>query len=233
MKLKNKVVLVTGGGRGIGRAVALACARQGAGVAICARTKTEIDQTVAELRGLPAECAGWECDVSVESAVAELVAAVRSTFGRIDALVNNAGVMTRASSAWELDVKKWDYTIAVNLRGTFLVTRAVLPGMIRQKSGSIINVSSALGRMAYPGFIAYSTSKWGLEGFAQALAAEVGAHGIRVNSVDPGTVATKLTGFLGSKPEAVTDVFLYLVSDESKGVTGRALSASGWKSQVR
>jgi NAD(P)-dependent dehydrogenase (short-subunit alcohol dehydrogenase family) len=233
VRLKDKVILLTGGGRGIGRAVALACAREGARLALCARTATELEKTVAEIRACKAECEGWPCDVSLEEPVQELIAKVRQEFGRIDVLVNNAGVMTRPSPAWELDIKKWDYTMAVNLRGLFLVTRAVLPLMIQQKGGSIINLASAIGRMAYPNFIAYATSKWGLEGFTQALAAELRPQHIRVNSVDPGTVATKLTGFMGSRPEAVTDVFVYLASDDSKAVTGRMLSASGWKSEVR
>jgi NAD(P)-dependent dehydrogenase (short-subunit alcohol dehydrogenase family) len=233
MKLSDKVVLVTGGGRGIGRAVAVACAREGAKIAICARTQAEVEQTVAAIRALKAECEGWLCDVSLEEPVNDLVRNVKTTFGRIDALVNNAGVMTRSSDAWTLDVKKWDYTLAVNLRGVFLMTRAVLPIMIEQRGGSIINVSSMIGRMAYPHFIAYSTSKWGLEGFTQALAAEVRSQRIRVNSVDPGTVATKLTGFSGSKPESVTDVFVYLASDDSKSVSGKALTSAGWRSEVR
>jgi 3-oxoacyl-[acyl-carrier protein] reductase len=129
----------------------------------------------------------------------------------------------------ELEVKKWDYTIAVNLRGLFLVTQTVLPIMIKQKSGSIINVSSMIGRGAYANFIAYATSKWGLEGFTQTLAAEARPHNIRANSVEPGYVATKLTGYSGSKPESVTDVFVYLASDESRNVSGKMLSSSGWK----
>jgi len=141
--------------------------------------------------------------------------------------------MTRPTPITELDVKKWDYTIAVNLRGPFLITQAVLPIMMKQKSGSIINVSSMIGRGAYANFIAYATSKWGLEGFTQTLAAETRSSNIRVNSVEPGYVATKLTGFHGSKPESVTDVFVFLASDESKGVTGKMLSSSGWKSQVK
>jgi NAD(P)-dependent dehydrogenase (short-subunit alcohol dehydrogenase family) len=104
-------------------------------------------------------------------------------------LVNNAGVMTRPVPTTELEVKKWDYTIAVNLRGPFLVTRAVLPIMLRQKRGSIINVSSSLGRGAYANFIAYATSKWGLEGFTKNLSAEVRSSSIRVYSVEPGYVA--------------------------------------------
>jgi len=233
MKLKDKVALITGGGRGIGKAIALAYAREGSNLAICARTASEIDQAVAELRKLKTECEGWTCDVSSEELVKELAANVERRFGRIDILVNNAGVMTRPARMTELDVKKWDYTIAVNLRGPFLVTQAVLPLMIKQKNGSIINVSSSIGRGAYANFIAYATSKWGLEGFTQTLAVETRSESVRVNSVEPGYVATKLTGYQGSKPESVTDVFVFLASDESKGVTGKMLSSSGWKSQLR
>jgi len=232
MKLQNKVALITGGGRGIGKAVALAYAREGAKVAICARTGPEVEQAAQEIRALKAECKGWTCDVSVEASVKEFVAAAGNEFGRIDILVNNAGVMTRPASITELDIKKWDYTIAVNLRGPFLVTQAVLPLMMKQRSGSIINVSSMIGRGAYANFIAYATSKWGLEGFTQTLAAEVRSYNIRANTVEPGVVATKLTGYSGSKPESVTDVFVFLASDEAKGVTGKMLSSSGWRQEV-
>ena len=233
MKLKDKVALITGSGRGIGKAVAMAYAREGAKLALCARTASELEQTVKEIQALKAECKGWSCDVSLEEPVRDFVASVTKVFGRIDVLVNNAGVMTRPVPIAELEVKKWDYTIAVNLRGPFLVTQAVLPVMMQQKSGSIINVSSSIGRSAYANFIAYATSKWGLEGFTQTLAVETRSQGVRVNSVEPGYVATKLTGYHGSKPESVTEVFVFLASEESKGITGKMLSASGWKSQLR
>ena len=233
MKLKDKVALITGGARGIGKAVALAYAREGARLAICARTESEINDTVREIRKVTAKGMGWSCDVSIEDSVKDFVSDVIKEFGRIDFLVNNAGVMTRPVPITELEVKKWDYTIAVNLRGPFLVTKSVLPVMVQQKSGSIINVSSMVGRGAYANFIAYATSKWGVEGFTQTLAAEVRSSNIRVNSVEPGYVATKLTGYSGSQPESVTDLFVYLASDEANGMTGKMLSASGWKSQVR
>ena len=233
MTLKNKVALITGAGRGIGKAVATAYAGAGANLALCARTASELDQTVVELRALKVEVEGRVCDVSLEDPVREFVGAAHRKFGRVDILVNNAGVMTRPAPITELDIKKWDYTMAVNLRGPFLITQAVLPIMIKQKAGSIINVSSMIGRGAYANFIAYATSKWGLEGFTQTLAAEARSSNIRVNSVEPGYVATKLTGFSGSKPESVTDVFVYLASDESKGVTGKMLSSSDWKSQIK
>jgi len=233
MKLKDKVAVITGGGRGIGKAIALHYAREGAKLALCARTSTELDQTVDEIRALKTEAEGWTCDVSMEDSAREFIASAAKKFGRIDVLVNNAGVMTRPAPMNELDVKKWDYTIAVNLRGPFLITQAVLPIMVKQKSGSIINVSSMIGRGAYANFIAYATSKWGLEGFTQTLAAEVRSSHILVNSVEPGYVATKLTGYHGSKPESVTEVFVYLASDEARGVTGKMLSSSAWKSQIR
>lgn len=119
MKLKDKVALVTGGARGIGKAVALAYAREGARLAICARTTSEIDETVQDIQKLKAEAKGWFCDVSVEDSVKDFVGDVIKDFGRIDVLVNNAGVMTRPVPITQLEVKKWDYTIAVNLRGAF------------------------------------------------------------------------------------------------------------------
>ncbi len=233
MKLEGKVALITGAGRGIGKAVAMAYARQGMRLAVCARTGSEVEQTASEIYNLERDCLGIVCDVSVEESVARLVAKIEERFGRIDVLVNNAGVMTRPVPLAEMEVKKWDYTLAVNLRGAFLVTRAILPIMMRQRNGSIVNVSSTIGRGAYANFSAYAVSKWGIEGLTQTLAAEVRSHKIRVNSVDPGYVATKLTGFTGSPPDSVTDAFVFLAGDESKGVTGKMLSSSGWKSQIK
>jgi NAD(P)-dependent dehydrogenase (short-subunit alcohol dehydrogenase family) len=233
MKLEEKVALITGAGRGIGKAVAMAYARQGMRLAVCARTGSEVEQTASEIHNLERDCLGIVCDVSVEESVARLVAKIEERFGRIDVLVNNAGVMTRPVPLVDMEVKKWDYTLAVNLRGAFLVTRAILPVMMRQRNGSIVNVSSTIGRGAYANFSAYAVSKWGIEGLTQTLAAEVRSHKIRVNSVDPGYVATKLTGFTGSPPDSVTDAFVFLAGDESKGVTGKMLSSSGWKSQIK
>ena len=232
MKLKDKVALITGGGRGIGKAVALDYAREGAKIAICSRTGAEIETAAKEIKALGTECLAVECDVSLEEPVSKLAEKVQECFGRIDVLINNAGVMIRPAPIAETELKKWDYTMAVNLRGPFLVTKAVLPLMMRQKSGAIINVSSSIGRGAYANFAAYATSKWGIEGFTQTLAAEVGSYNIRVNSVEPGYVATKLTGYRGSTPESVTGVFVFLATDESKRITGRMLSSSAWKREI-
>jgi NAD(P)-dependent dehydrogenase (short-subunit alcohol dehydrogenase family) len=233
MKLKDKVALITGAGRGIGKAVALDYAREGAKLAICARTEAEIAQSAREIEALGGDCLAVTGDVSDEDSVGRLIDAAQKRFGRIDVLINNAGVMTRPAPVTELEVRKWDYTIAVNLRGPFLVTRAVLPLMARQKTGSIINVSSSIGRGAYANFTAYAASKWGLEGFTQTVAAELRGKNIRINSVEPGYVATKLTGYSGSSPESVTAVFVFLASDEAKNVTGRMLSSAGWKSELK
>jgi len=146
MNLKDKVALITGGGRGIGKAIALAYAREGAKLAICARTASEIEETAKETKALGTECLAVVCDVSLEEPVGKLVEQIKNRFGRIDVLINNAGVMIRPVPIAETEVKKWDYTMAVNLRGPFLVTRAVLPLMMRRKSGAIINVSSSIGR---------------------------------------------------------------------------------------
>ena len=231
MLLNDKAALITGGGRGIGKAIALAYAREGARIAICARTVPEVEDTIREARSLGGECYGFSCDVSSEESVQRLLENVEEKFDRLDVLINNAGVMNRPVPIVELPVEKWDYVIAVNLRGSFLVTRAVLPRMMRQRSGSIINLSSSIGRGAYANYGAYAVSKWGIEGFTQTLAAEMKSYEIRVNSVSPGYVATKMTGYAGSRPESVTEVFLYLASDESKTVTGKMLGASDWKSQ--
>ena len=186
MKLKDKVALITGGGRGIGKAVAMAYAREGAKLALCARTASELEQTVKEVQALKAECKGWSCDVSLEEPVRDFVASVMKAFGRIDVLVNNAGVMTRPAPIAELEVKKWDYTIAVNLRGPFLVTQAVLPFMMKQKSGSIINVSSSIGRSAYANFIAYATF-------------EVGIGRVHANFGSGDTIARRSRQFRGTR----------------------------------
>jgi NAD(P)-dependent dehydrogenase (short-subunit alcohol dehydrogenase family) len=233
VKLADKVAMITGGGRGIGKAVALAYAREGAKLAICARSAAELDKTAVEVRALGAECLAVSADVSDEDSAAAFVKEVEKHYGRIDALVNNAGVMTRPAPVAEYDVKKWDYTIAVNLRGPFLMVKAVLPIMLRQGGGSIINVSSMIGRGAYANFAAYAASKWGLEGLTQTLAAEVASRKVRVNSVEPGYVATKMTGYHGSAPESVTEVFVFLASEEARNITGKMLSASNWRSEVR
>lgn len=228
-RLSGKVAIVTGGARGLGEAVARAYAQAGAHLVICSRTRPEVETTAEMLQASGAHITGLVADVSNPESVDLLVRRTVEAYGRVDILVNNAGILTSKRPLREVTVKEWDQTMAVNLRGPFLCVQAVLPAMVRQKGGSIINVSSGLGRSSVPGYGVYGVSKWGLEGFTRYLADEVGKHGIRVNSVSPGMLATKMTNFAGSKPESVVQLFVYLASDASKQVTGQALDAAAWR----
>ena len=227
--LEGKVALVTGAGRGIGRAVALAYAREGASVALCSRTEKELEATGKAVAELGAASLIQVSDVSRLEDVLRFVERAIALFGRIDVLVNNAGIAHRAASLVELSPEEWESVLATNLRGAWLVARAVVPHMLRQRRGSVINVSSWLGRDALVGYGAYGVSKWGLEGLTRYLSLELKSARIRVNSVSPGYVATEMTNYQGFKPEDVTDLFVYLASDASAGLTGRQLDAETWK----
>lgn len=230
--LAGKVAIITGAGRGIGRAVAQAYAREGARLALCSRTKTELSSTAAELGRLGAEVLALPADVSQPDQVVIFVDNAVAKFGRLDVLVNNAGVAHPEASFLELSLREWDRVLAINLRGAYLVARAVIPHMVRQKGGSVINVSSWLGRDALTGWGAYGVSKWGLEGLTRYLALELKPSRVRVNSVSPGYVATKMTNYGGAKPESVVDLFVYLGSDASRAITGQALDVETWKREL-
>ena len=227
--LQGKVALITGAGRGIGRAVALAYAREGARLALCSRTKKELAATRKAVAELGAAALVQSCDVSREKDVQRFVGRALEKFGRIDVLVNNAGLAHRTAPLVELSPEEWDGVLATNLRGAWLVARAVVRHMVKQRGGSVINVSSWLGRDALTGYGAYGVSKWGLEGLTRYLALEVKRAGVRVNSVSPGYVATKMTSYRGAKPETVVDLFVYLASDASAGLTGQQLDVETWK----
>ncbi|MBI4611897.1 MAG: SDR family oxidoreductase [Candidatus Rokubacteria bacterium] len=230
--LAGKVAVITGAGRGIGRAVAVAYAREGAALALCSRTGEELRSTAAEGDRLGAKVLALPTDVSqLDEAVAFVDAALK-TFGRLDVLVNNAGVAHAQVGLLECPVEEWDRVLAVNLRGAYLVARAVAPHMVRQRRGSIINVSSWLGRDTLNGWGAYGVSKWGLEGLTRYLALELKPSRVRVNSVSPGYVATKMTNYGGAQPESVVDLFVYLASDASNGLTGQALDVETWRREL-
>jgi len=230
-RLGGKVCVVTGAGRGIGRAVALTFAREGGALALCARTLGELEETAAEARRFGAEVVFDACDVTEAAQVGRFMGRVL-TRGRVDVLVNNAGIGDPGTSLANTSPEGWDRVMAVNLRGPFLFARAVLPGMMGQRSGSLINVSSRLGRIAGATFPTYGVSKWALEGFTRYLAAEVAPFGIRVNSVSPGLVATRLNGFVGAPPESVTELFVFLASDAAAHVTGMALDVASWQQEI-
>jgi 3-oxoacyl-[acyl-carrier protein] reductase len=191
MDLQGRVVLVTGGGRGIGRATALAFGRCGARVALVGRTKKSLLDVQKELKELGASSAVLPGDVSDEGVVSRVVAAAEQQLGSVDVLVNNAGVYV-AAPVEKMDTVVFDRILAVNLRGPFLMSRAVLPGMKSRRRGHIVNVASTAGRRGFAGGGAYCASKFGLAGLSEAMMYEARSSDVRVSVVYPSTVATDL-----------------------------------------
>jgi 3-oxoacyl-[acyl-carrier protein] reductase len=191
--LKNKRAIVTGAGRGIGRAISLALASAGADVIVSARTQPEIDIVAKEIEKLGRKSLAVRADVSQESDVQNLISKSTDKFGTIDILVNNAGIGSFAKVS-ELSTKDFDAMWNVNIRGVFLCTRAVLPFMITQHSGDIINISSLAGRNAFIGGAGYAATKWALIGFSRCLMLEVREQNIRVITICPGSVDTAFGG---------------------------------------
>ena len=235
MKLAGKVAIVTGGGRGIGRATAEVFAGEGASVAVCARSLAEIEETVGAIRSNGGEVLAVAADVSCETDVADVVRRVLETFGRIDVLVNNAGTNLPYREVVDLTLDEWNRVVGVNLTGPFLCSRAVLPAMIEQGSGKIVNISSIGGRSGAAGRSPYRPTKAALINFTECLAAEVKRHGIDVNCVCPGGTSTRMLSDIGRiegrtdlmQPEEIASVVLFLVSEESSAVTGTAIDAFG------
>ena len=200
MKLKDQVAIVTGAGRGIGRAVALAFSREGAAVALAARTTSELETVAAQIKSRAGRALVVPTDVTQEASVASLIEKVLSGFNRVDILLTAAGV---ASFAPLVDTKPedWDRMLAVNLRGVFLSCRAVMPPMMRQRRGTIINVVSVAAKRAIPGAGAYAASKHAVLGLTQVLAEEMRPHGVRVGALCPGAVDTPLWDSVPNAPD--------------------------------
>jgi 3-oxoacyl-[acyl-carrier protein] reductase len=185
---QGQVALVTGGGRGIGRNIALELAAAGASVAVAARSAEEITQTADEIGGL-----AIECDVSDRVAVERMVAEVESKYGRLDLLVSNAGISVREDAAWELDPADWWRVFEVNVLGVYLWCRAVIPGMRERGGGRIVNVASGAAYLPGSSSTAYSASKAAVHRFSETLALQLEPHGIPVFSISPGLVRTEMT----------------------------------------
>jgi len=234
MLLNGKVAMVTGAGRGIGKAIALRFAEEGARLVLCARSAGQLDAVADTVRALGRSCHSGTLDVADEAQVALFVHAALQSFGRIDILVNNAGV-SNPKPFLETSDADWDEAIGVNFKGVVFCTRAVLPGMLHRGNGRIINIASAAAVRGLPGSPAYTASKFAVVGLTQSLADEVMEKGVRVNVLCPGPVKTELfdssplKDFLLKNPanlhemDDMTGAALYLASDLSGGMNSQTL----------
>lgn len=241
--LENKKALVTGAARGIGKAIAVAYAKQGADVAFTdLKIDEEAEATVKELESYGVKAKAYASDASSFEAAEALVAEVIQDFGSVDILINNAGI-TRDNLLMRMTEFDWDLVIKVNLKSIFNLTKAIQRSMLKQRSGSIINMGSVVGLSGNAGQSNYSASKAGLFGFTKSIAKEFGSRSIRCNAVAPGYIETAMTGKLtdeqrqewvktiplrrAGKPEDVADICVFLGSDLSSYVTGQVISVDG------
>ena len=229
--LEGKVVLITGASQGLGRALALACAKKGAKLAINARSENSIHSVATEAEEQGAEVLAVAADVARSADVETLVRETAERFGGIDVLINNAAILGPRVAIEEYPEYEWRRVIDANLTGPFLVSKAAIPHI--REGGSIINLVSGVSVEGRAEWGAYSVSKFGLEGLNQILAAELQERGIRVNAVDPGGMRTDMRAnaypqedpMTRITPEENVGVFLYLASDESRGLTGQRFKA--------
>ncbi|HEY4485222.1 MAG TPA: SDR family NAD(P)-dependent oxidoreductase [Nitrospiria bacterium] len=231
--MKGKVALVTGGGRGIGRAIARCFAAEGAAVAICSRTERELKETVRAITEQNGETAYRVTDLAKATAVRSLVKWLLRRYSRIDILINNASLLGPRLPLADYPFKEWEAVLKVNLTAPFLLTQEVLRSMIPRKSGCIINVTSSVGRRGRAEWGGYSISKFGIEGLTQILAEELREHSIRVLAVNPGGTRTAMRAAAYPEedpnrlppPEAVAKVILDLVLREDMTLSGQSLDA--------
>jgi NAD(P)-dependent dehydrogenase (short-subunit alcohol dehydrogenase family) len=224
-ELQDRVALVTGGGRGIGRNIALELAAAGARVAVAARSAGEIRETAEKIGGL-----AIECDVSDRESVERMVARVESEWGRIDLLVANAGISVDEEAAWELEPEEWWHVFEVNVLGVYLCCRAVIPGMLARGEGRIVNVASGAAYLPGSSSTAYSASKAAVHRFSETLALQLAPRGIPVFSISPGLVRTQMTERFGddlpwTPPELAPRLVRALASGRLDGLAGRYLHA--------
>ena len=241
--LEGKVALVTGAGRGIGKAIAMRYAEQGADVAFTDLVINEaVEQTVKELEAMGVKAKAYASNAALFEETHNVVKQVVEDFGRIDILVNNAGI-TKDGLMMRMSEEQWDAVISVNLKSAFNFIHAVVPVMAKQRSGSIINMSSVVGVSGNAGQCNYSASKAGMIGLAKSIAKEMGPRGIRANCIAPGFIITEMTNQLsqeikdqwaqqipmrrGGTPEDVANVALFLASDLSSYVSGQTIHCCG------
>lgn len=228
MRLKDKIAIVTGASRGIGRAIALGFAREGAHLILAARTESNLQKVAKEIQALDRRALVAPCDITDEKQVKRMVAAVVEEHGHIDVLVNNAGLGS-FRPIYGTRLNNWDYMLAVNLTSSFLCMKHVWKPMRQAGGGSIINMSSTSGTRAYPMYASYSASKWGQVGLTKTAAEEGKPENIRVNAIAPGKVDTSMRANVAEdkdqmlKAEDIVGLAVFLASEESRYITGQVI----------
>jgi len=232
--LDSQLILITGASRGIGRALAHTCARAGAHVIVSARSERGHQAVVTSIQAEGGRAEGVTLDVTQEERVTRVVQALIEQHGRIDALVNCAGVIQYDTPVWQTSVRDWDHMMAVNLRGTFLCCHAVAPHMVERKAGKIVNLASSSARMADDDLGPYTASKWAVAGYTTSLARSLRPHGVRVNGVNPGWVDTDMSRAYQpdgdsewSSPDEISRAILYLLCEAPRDMTGQFLDIFG------
>jgi 3-oxoacyl-[acyl-carrier protein] reductase len=243
MRFENQIAIVTGAGRGIGHAIAVRLAKEGARVAAVSRTEANAQRTADEINAARADAArAYAVDVADHPSVQEVGTRILEDFGRVDILVNNAGV-TRDGLSMRMSVEDWDTVLNTNLKGAFNFVQAIQRPMLKQRSGRIINISSVIGLIGNAGQANYAASKAGLIGFTKSLAREVASRGITVNAVAPGLIETDMTSVLSDEirknilskiplnslgqPDDIASAVAFLASAEAKYITGQVLCVDG------
>ncbi len=242
LKLSGKVALVTGAAQGIGKAIALLLARNGADIAVSDINLEKAEETAKEISAIGPKAMAVKVDVANLSDVERMVEGILEKLAKIDILVNNAGI-TRDKLVLRMTEEDWDAVLGVNLKGTFNCTKAVLRHMAKQRSGKIVNIASVVGEMGNAGQANYSASKAGVIGLTKTIAKEYAQRGINVNAIAPGYIETPMTEALPEKakeelrklipmerlgrPEDVAEAVLFLVSEESSYITGQVLNVNG------
>lgn len=240
--LENRVAVVTGAGRGIGKAIALRLASEGAAVAACGRTLATVEATAAEISKSGGKAAAYAVDVGSGAQVTETCEKILKDFTRVDVLVNNAGV-TRDQLLMRMSEEEWDTVLDTNLKGAFHFTKALSRAMLKQRSGRIINISSIIGLTGNAGQSNYAASKAGLIGFTKSVARELASRGITANAVAPGFIVTDMTEALGAQAQEalkariglgrlgtaddVANAVLFLASDMAAYITGQVITVDG------